>query len=489
MLDGKPFSLYEYPFYDSLYEGIFPDTLLMCGRQVGKSVSAACFTVCEAVAVPYFKSLYISPTHKQTSIFSNTRISKLIRHSPALTQMMGEVVTDNVLLKILANGSELIFNYAQDDPDRVRGVTADRVIYDEVQDINYESVVPVVNECMSNSKYGYITYLGTPKTSENTIEYLWQNSTQSEWCVKCDSCNKFSFYRDQRGVGKKGLLCLTCGSIVNPRNGIWVNMKNPTGKTLVQAYHVPQLILPANSEDPARWTRIVKKLETYSESKFQNEVMGVSDSVGSRLITLEELQASCVDKTSPAGFIVGGVDWSGGGTKGLSRTVASVLCRAPGGKFSLLDYRIFPNQNPVDTIDAIVDLFLQHNITLCVGDAGEGALANSLLTKKLAGKPVYQLQYGSQSKPITWNNVDRYTADRTTLIDCFFYTIKKGGFEFPNFSFMKPAFDDILAAYEEVTSSGKKVWRHSPTSPDDSLHSILFAWVGAKILTHDLDFY
>ena len=488
MLDGKPFSLYEYPFYNALYEGIYQDTLLMCGRQVGKSVSAACFTVCEAVATPYFKSLYISPTHKQTGIFSNTRISKLIRHSPSLTQMIGDVVTDNVLLKILSNGSELIFNYAQDDPDRVRGVTADRVIYDEVQDINYETVVPVINECMSNSKFGYITYLGTPKTSENTIEYLWQHSTQSEWAVKCDSCNKYSYYRDSKCIGKKGLLCLHCQAYVNPRKGIWVDMKKK-GPTTIQGFHVPQVILPANTEDETRWSRIVKKLETYSESKFQNEVMGVSDSVGSRLITLEELQACCSAHTNLSGFVVGGVDWSGGGTKGLSRTVASVLSRAPGGKFSVVEYLIFPNQNPVDTIDSIAALFLKYNVSLAVGDAGEGALANSLLAKKLNGKPVYQVQYGSQSKPLTWNGVDRYTADRTTLIDCFFYTIKKGGFDFLPANKMKDAFEDILAAYEEVTSSGKKVWRHSPNTPDDSLHSFLFAWVGLKILTHDLDFY
>lgn len=489
MLDGKQFSLDEYPFYNALYEGIWPDTLLMCGRQVGKSVSAASFTVCEAIAIPHFKTLYISPTHKQTTIFSNTRVAKLIHHSKDLKQLMGDVVTDNVLLKVLGNGSELIFNYAEDDPDRVRGISADRVIYDEVQDINYEAVVPVVNECMANSKYGYVSYMGTPKTSENTIEFLWQHSTQSEWCVKCDACSKYSFYRDTRGVDKKGLVCLHCNSVVNVRNGIWVDMRTESDKSLIRAFHVPQVILPANQE-PDRWKRILNKLDTYSESKFQNEVMGVSDSIGSRLISLEELKSACSPSVSPSGFVVGGVDWSGGGSKGFSRTVAVVMSRNPGGKFVLLDYKIFPNQNPVDTINDIVSMFSRYNVSLVIGDAGEGALANSLLSNKMpGGKPVYQLQYGSQSKPLTWNNVDRYTCDRTTLIDCFFYDIKKGAIEFPKYEFMKDAFTDYLAEFEETTTSGKKVWRHSPTSPDDALHASVFAWIGCKILTHDLTFY
>jgi len=486
-LDGKQFSLHEYPFYDALYEGIWPQTLLMCGRQVGKSVSAASFSVCEAIAIPHFKSLYLSPSSKQTSTFSNTRISKLIRHSPLLKQMMGDVINDNVFLKVLGNGSELLFNYAQDDPDRVRGISADRVIYDEVQDINYEAVVPVVNECMSNSPYGYITYMGTPKTQENTIEYLWQHSTQSEWCIKCDACSKYSFYRDDRGIGKDALLCLHCSKHVNPRNGIWVDMKSPES-SIVQAFHVPQVILPANQE-PHRWKRIVDKKNTYSDSKFKNEVMGVSDSIGSRLISLDELKASCVSNIKPMGFICAGVDWSGGGTQGLSRTVLTIMSLHPGSKFTFVDYKIYSDINPVDAVDSIANEISRHNVTLVIGDAGEGALANSLLRTKLEGKPLYQLQYGSQNKPLTWNNVDRYTADRTTLIDCFFHTIKKGGIEFPPYEKMKLCFEDYLAEYEEVTQSGKKVWRHSPNSPDDCLHSSVFAWVACKILSHDLTFY
>jgi hypothetical protein len=264
-------------------------------------------------------------------------------------------------------------------------------------------------------------------------------------------------------------------------------MKSPES-SIVQAFHVPQVILPANQE-PHRWKRIVDKKNTYSDSKFKNEVMGVSDSIGSRLISLDELKASCVSNIKPMGFICAGVDWSGGGTQGLSRTVLTIMSLHPGSKFTFVDYKIYSDINPVDAVDSIANEIARHNVTLVIGDAGEGALANSLLRTKLEGKPLYQLQYGSQNKPLTWNNVDRYTADRTTLIDCFFHTIKKGGIEFPPYEKMKLCFEDYLAEYEEVTQSGKKVWRHSPNSPDDCLHSSVFAWVACKILSHDLTFY
>lgn len=485
MLDGSSFSLAEYPFYSSLYEGEWVSTLLMCGRQVGKSVSASAFSVCEAVAIPHFKTLYIAPTLRQTSTFSNTRVSKLIRHSPMLKDLMGTITSDNVFLKVLSNGSELLFNYASDDPDRVRGVSADRVIYDEIQDIDHDAVVPVVNECLANSPYGFISYMGTPKTQENTIQYIWERSSQSEWCVKCTGCSKYSFFRDSRCIGKTGLICLHCGKQVNPAEGLWVDMKE-SYKT--KAFHVPQVILPANQLDN-RWDRIVTKLETYSESKFLNEVMGVSDAMGSRLISLEELKAACKPKQTPTGFVCGGVDWSGGGTKGVSRTVSWVFSRSPQGKFVLHHYHIYQDTNPVDVVSQIAKTFNQYRVTLVIGDAGEGALANSLLTKELAGTPVYQLQYGANSKPLHWNGVDRYLADRTTLIDCFFYDIKQGKVEFLTEKEMGPAFDDMLAVYEEVTPSGKKVWRHSPNSPDDCLHAAVFSWAACKVLTHDLTFY
>jgi hypothetical protein len=484
-LDGDDFSLGDYPFYDALYTGEYSRSILMCGRQVGKSVSAAAFTVCEAVAVPHFKTLYISPTQKQTSTFSNTRISKLIQHSPDLRSMMGRVLSDNVFLKVLGNGSELIFNYASDDADRVRGISADRVIYDEVQDIDYQSVVPVINECLANSRFGYVSYMGTPKTMENTIQFIWEQSTQSEWCIRCSSCGKRSFYRSSRGITDKGLACLSCGALVDVRDGTWVDMA-PKAKT--QGFHIPQVILPQN-QAPHRWERITHKLETYPESKFNNEVMGVSDSVGSRLIGVDDLAACCSDSPLPAaGFTCGGVDWSGGGTSGVSRTVAWVFSNSPGGTFNTVDYKVFPNQNPVSTVDELATFFSRYRVNLVIGDAGEGALANSLLLSKLQC-PLYQLQYGSQTKPLKWNGIDRYTADRTTLIDCFFYDIKKKRIAFLGEPRMSEAFEDFLALYEEVTPAGKKVWRHSPSKPDDCLHAAVFSWVACKVLTHDMTFY
>ena len=110
-LDGNKFSLHDYPMYDAYYKGMWKNTLLKCGRQVGKSISAAAFTVADVVSTPFFKTMYISPSLKQTSAFSNTRIAKMLRHSPHIRDnFLDPGAPDNVFLKILKNGSELIFS-------------------------------------------------------------------------------------------------------------------------------------------------------------------------------------------------------------------------------------------------------------------------------------------------------------------------------------------------------------------------------------------
>ena len=168
-LDGKPFRLTDYPFFRGVYDIQVPEIVLKTGRQVSKSTCCANLMLIDSIMVPHFRTLYISPSREQTSKFSNTRLSKIIHYSPLIRNTyVDPKLPNNVLLQILSNGSEMSLSYADDDPDRVRGITADRELIDEVQDILYDAVIPVVKECMANSDYGYIIYAGTPKSMENT---------------------------------------------------------------------------------------------------------------------------------------------------------------------------------------------------------------------------------------------------------------------------------------------------------------------------------
>lgn len=512
-LDGAPFSLVDYPMYRAIYDGRYKSTLLMCGRQVAKSTSLANFIITESVSIPFFKEYYLSPTKEQTLIFSNTRVGKTLSYSPLVKKhFQSPEHADRVLHRSYTNGSENAFTYACEDADRARGFSADRVLYDEFQDMLYDAVVPVVNASMKNSNYRFETYAGTPKTMEASIQYLWDQSTQSEWVMKCSGCSKFNYVVSEKALGKHGPICLNCGKVLNTREGQWVDTKKALpGQTLVKGFHIPQPVMPANiplcnpgKEEAAqsRWNDILLDLERYSPAKFRNEVLGVSDAVGRRLISLEELQKLCVgprinpfpmlasDHMKGVATCVAGVDWSGGGTTGVSRTVLWIWGFMPEyQKLKTLYYRVYPGNNAVVDVEDVIDVCMKYSVGMVVGDAGEGALPNSMLKEKLGAHRVIPVQYGSFAKAFSWNGVDRYLADRTTLIDNYMMYLKRESAIFAPLDQMTVPNQDILNVFEEVTQSGKKVWRHSPQLPDDCLHAQLFGWLAWKILSTDLKFY
>jgi hypothetical protein len=126
---------------------------------------------------------------------------------------------------------------------------------------------------------------------------------------------------------------------------------------------------------------------------------------------------------------------------------------------------------------------------MAVGDAGEGHTANDLLRTKLGHARVQQVQYGSSDKAIKWNGIDKYMADKTTVVDNFFIMLKTKGAIFPSMEEMKVPIDDMMNEYEDITKSGKRVWTHSPQKPDDCLHAALFGWIALKMVQSDLKFY
>lgn len=516
-LDGEPFSLADYPMYESIYDGRYKRTLMMCGRQVAKSTSLANFIITESISIPFFKEYYVSPSKEQTLIFSNTRVGKTLAYSPIIKKyFQSPEHADRVLHRSYTNGSENGFTYACDDADRARGFSADRVSYDEVQDMLYDAVVPVINACMKNSDYRFETYAGTPKTMEASIQYLWEHSTQSEWVMKCTGCGKYNCVRTEKSIGLYGPICLNCGKVLNSRFGFWQDMRkadiNPeTGKPedLIKGFHIPQPIMPMNIPEcyntqaekesaQSRWDDILKDMKMYSASKFRNEVLGVSDSQGSRLISLEELQSLCIgpqlsDRPHHGNMqgvtrTFGGVDWTGGGTSGVSRTVVHIFGEVPGEqKLRTLYTRVYPGNNAVQDVDHIAQVLARYNVSMVVGDAGEGNLPNSVLRERLGMHRVTMAQYGSYSKPM-WKE-DRYLLDRTTMIDTYLMLLKRQGVVYAPYGEMKEAIKDILNVFTEVTSSGKKVWRHAPDLPDDSLHAQIFAWFAYRLVIGDLKFY
>lgn len=519
-IDGQPFRFNDWPMHREFYDGRYRRTLFKTSRQVAKSTTLCNFSVIECALIPHFSTMYVSPTKEATTRFSSTRLGKVIRYSPVINKIfLNPELADRVFHKQFTNGSEMLLTYASDSAERLRGPSTHRNCFDECQDILYDPVITVGNETLANSPHQFEMYAGTPLTMENTIQYLWDISTQTEWVIKCDSCGSQQFIDSEKSIGKEGPVCLKCQSYLNSFNGQWIDM-NPVdyesgedSDTKIKGFHLSQLIMPFNSPlamqykggeaveiARRRWKRILAKCNENPISVVRNEVIGVSDSIGARMLSKEELVSLCTDRQlverPPDDLFKGirctvaGVDWSGGGTTGISRTVLWIWgYRGSDQKLTCMFYKVYPGINPVNVIDEIALVCSMYKVVLVIGDAGEGHTANNLLRNKLGAHRVHQVQYGAQKDAFVWNGVDRWMGDRTTLIDNYFMGLKKKEFEFASLPDMEIAIADILNEYEEVTTANRRVWRHSPQKPDDALHAGLFGWVAFKLHMNDLKFY
>lgn len=516
-VDGRPINFDNYPMFRAIYDGPFQNMLLMTCRQVGKSTTIGSFEISESALTPHFKNLFVAPSKEQTHRFSTLKVGKMINYSPIIKKLFVTSNTNNrVFSREFSNGAEINFSYADDDADRCRGLSCDRLCLDEIQDMILDVVGPVIKECLSESPYKYQIYCGTPKTNENGIESYWRSSTQTEWVMKCTSCGRHSAIRSEKQFGKFGPVCTKCQAYLNPRLGFWYDM-NKEPDIDIKGFHISRAIMPKVvpicwPEGPLRdkavleWKNVLNKLDgaqAYPLSKFRNEVIGVSDSQGRRLVTIEDLKAlqtGPMIQMKPSAInmsnvvkLAAGVDWSGGGTKLKSRTILTVIGRALGIN-RLMYYKIFPGTNPVDEVNEIYSILQMYNLNdaLYIGcDAGEGNLGTDLLRKKFSSNPkkVIKFRYSGALKAyIKWDEeANGYLINRTACIDSLMTNLKSQLFQFPKEYDMSVPFNDILNEYEEVTKEGRKYWSHSPDKPDDFLHSLNFAKIALQIAIGELD--
>lgn len=364
-LNGKPYSLNSHYPFAPLFRLLIPKNQVWCtGRQVSKSTSLAAHGVVLANSVPFFKTLFVTPLYEQIRRFSNNYVRPFIEQSPLRHQWNNEDTQNNVLQRSFSNNSMMLFSFALLDADRVRGVSADRVCIDEVQDMDPDHI-PVIAETMSYSRWGIQYFTGTPKTLDNPIYGLFKRSSQAEWFIPCHACGKWNIpsleydldamigdYNVHISEKYPGTVCAKCRKPINPRQGRWVH-RYPERRWQFSGYHVPQMILPLHFADPEKWSTLLMKREGFgnmTQAQFYNEVMGESVDAGQKLISETDLRAACMlpweNKKEPEPACtenlmeyrhrIMAIDWGGGGEAGVSFTVIAILGFRPNGVIDVL---------------------------------------------------------------------------------------------------------------------------------------------------------
>ncbi len=499
-LKGKKFSFDGYDPFRYIYDTNTQSIVLKAGRQIGKSVSVAGRITAESILRRYFNSLYLTPLSGQASKFSTMYLDPYLDQGLVKKHFRDSNSTKNIFEKSLTTGSRIFLGYGSDELEvnRLRGISADSVYLDEVQDIDY-GAVPVVKETLSASPYAFMRMSGTSKTLNNSLEFFWNQSNQSEWGVKCSSCNTWNIPHDldtcmKMSSSKAGPSCIKCGSVLNMLTGQWIVGRSTNN--LNAGYHLPQIIFTVRTSDK-KWGELYDKVnKTYTLVQAANEVFGLAHDFASRPITLQDC-LNCCNKdrkefdeswTMDTRSIVSvslGVDWSvTAGT--ASFTVISIMGFDYTGKAYLLYSERLQGIDILDQVARVRTLAHLFNVNIIGSDRGVGVLQGQLLQRDLGLERVKILQYTSGKENIRWDQLGHFfSVNRTQAIDRVVYMMKQGrrAFETPCWERMETFYNDALAIFDEETASGVRVYRKDPTRTDDWLHSIVFAIIAYEVLT------
>lgn len=458
-----------------------------CGRQVEKSSSLAARLISKACLINNWKSLYISSSDKQTKVFSHVRLDRVLA-SPYVRAKFFDPAqcVDDVYEKQMLNGSSIFLSYASTEADRVRGISADVLLADEIQDMATD-VFPVAEETLSHAPHPLKIYAGTPKTLNNSMETHWKNSTQCEWLIWCP-CGKWVF-QDEKIVKPAGPTCPYCNKILDPQFGRW----EPYGKmdSEFMGFRIPQTMVPWMLL-PNKWKELVRKLEKFSQQNFYNEVLGMAHEKGANPLSESDIKKCCdlqrtnVEVRNPGKYfdaLYAGVDWGAG----IRSYTVLTIGGWHGGKCHAEYIRRFDSEKdePGLQVEEIAKACMRFNVGLVGCDWGGGFAQNKALSMALTGRAdvIQFVESGNKKRDISYQPTSRlYTFNRSMGISMVIQAIKAQDYFFPRWEDMKNFAEDFTCIFEDYNRALRQiVYDHPDDMPDDSLHSLMFMTLTMKI--------
>jgi phage terminase large subunit GpA len=494
-LDGNPFSFRGRNYLLPIYNNPAARKLLMCGRQVEKTTMLANEIIISSVIQPYYKTLYVSPSHSQTRAFSNQKLKPWITDSPIIAKyFQSSKISQQVFERGFTNGSLCFLRSAFLTADRVRGLSSYMLCLDELQDL-LTSNIPVIEECLSHAPNPVEIMSGTPKSLENPIQIYWEGSSQCEWLVPCDRHGPVYYnYLDEQNIGLKGLICKKCGNPLDPTKGQWIAFSK---EREIMGYRISQLMVPWYQE-PSKWKELVWKKENLSKGSLYNECLGISYDSASKPITRMELMSCCSTKHKfyhrPDAFtnrveIFAGIDWGEGtdgterGAKGKIRnasyTVLTLGMYIDQIHFYYLYYRRFEGKDalPSFCVNEIINVCRAFKVKCIGADWGHGWGVNERLEEAFGIHRVIKFQHvGNQRQRKKYDEIGhKFQLSRNEVITDYLKDIKDHKIVWPDWEEVKNYlcdFEHIYCEYKEATR--QMVYDHKPSEPDDALHSSIY---------------
>ncbi|MDZ4864476.1 MAG: phage terminase large subunit family protein [Gemmatimonadota bacterium] len=506
-LNGEAFSLKDFPYLDAIYNTNAKEVGLFTARQVSKSTTLASKLILHAVTEPHGRQVLVTPLQEQAYVFATQRLNDFINGSPIVKRCFfdGPNCIDQMLKKRFNSNDHLItLGYAERTANRLRGQSAGRLSFDEVQDI-YPEVIPVVKELTFRAKNPSVWYCGTPKGMQNHMEGMRKRSTGNQWAVRCHhpGCRFWNMRWDESNIGDTGVICARCKQSINTNSGQWVSAKQldfERGRdalVTMESYRIPQLIVKPIMDDPMKWREILAKLRSYPTAQLYNEVFGLPYDSGSQPVSIEQLRACCdperhnilpdaQNRKLPP--LIMGVDWAFNGEN--SYTVVTIGGWDPfPTKFQLYYWKIFKGNetDSVFQIEWIQRIFRQCNIRLIGADWGAGHVQNLQLINALGDDALIQFFHtgmtgtgAARAARAKWEpRTRKFHLARTRVLTDTFETIRQRQLTLPRFEECGEFVDQIMNESLEFNEK-TNTQRYTNALPDDCLHATTYGMLAGE---------
>jgi hypothetical protein len=369
----------------------------------------------------------------------------------------------------------------------------------------------VLLAAMGASPYKFTHYTGTPKTTDNPMQILWDQSSQAEWAIPC-GCRQENICCTSeqllKMIGPRGLICSKCGSPLDSSTGYYLHRYSEKQLDF-PGYHMPQPAFPIHYGSPVAWSVLLDALKNKPQRFWMNELLGESYDAGAKLITEAQLkEAATLEPTKPNQWVPGdylfsavGIDWGGKGKETvrdteefISNTAVALGGIRPDGRIEVKFLQRTPySMDYTAEADLMRDTAAAAHADLIASDnGGAGDLREHVL--RSSGVPaelIVPFTYVSQAanKPIVFYQPpslaegargarSSYSLDKTRSLTLLIESIKRGWVLLPRYQDFRSELSDFYALYEETrdrpTGAQYRLIRRQSKKTDDVVHAINF---------------
>lgn len=465
----------------------------LTSRQVGKSTLGSCESLARLCRTDIRNILYVAPEQDQARKYSQDKVKPMVEESPIIKRMVGTY--NNVHEKEFIGNKKLYLKYAKHNPDGCRGITADMIHYDEIQDQDLHVTEPVINESIFTSKFKLKLYTGTPKSFSNPAHLKWIESDQREWMVRCNHHYPAKWIKlEIRNIGKLGPVCHHCNNLLDVDDGQWV-MHNPSSN--IAGFHVSQLNCKDSHRTKEDWIDMLEKFEKYPDDKFLNEVMGESADSAEMPITDGAL-AACIDESfeskedpDPKWATIptfAGIDWGHG-----SYTTAITIGAFDGKVFRYIYRRVFDgvSVDPSFCIPEMAKTIKRYQCARVHVDYGGGFGLWETLVKAIDNENIEVTgnlwSDNAKAKDMTWNQtgyeIPILTLNKPKMISEYVNAINNKKFRFANMPpNLRKHFTNLRKEIVERRSdTGELSIRYLRSGHDDLMQASVYCWIIARL--------